>query len=236
MQIVFRPVLNRAEFLRDGGCDVLQERFSSHLSCTIPGILFSRFPYQRFSWQCINMYQLYQHLPQRMRSLAFVTRCRFLSVSAVAEPAARCIANLAMYPPCARRTLPEVDLVLVKIHHHPLKHPIAASLSTSACSPIVCISCIDSAYYMILQYITSSFHDHACMDKLGGTPGTANSCTHRIDILHLYQLPCLQFTMQSGEYCISSSHWKLGKAMKLEGWIQYDTVLPRVGCGWRWWR
>ncbi|CAJ1339544.1 unnamed protein product, partial [Effrenium voratum] len=48
--------LTRAEFLRDGGCDVLQERFSS-----------------------------------------------FLSVAAVAEPAARCVANLAMYPPCARR-------------------------------------------------------------------------------------------------------------------------------------
>ena len=85
------------------------------------------------------MYQLYQHLPQRMRSLAFVTRFRFLSVSAVAEPAARCIANLAMYPPCARRTLREVDLVLRFIMIHPLKHPIAAFLSTSACSPIVCI-------------------------------------------------------------------------------------------------
>lgn len=75
--------------------------------------------FQWFSWQGINMYQLYQHLPQRMRSLAFVTRFRFLSVSAVAEPAARCIANLAMYPPCARRTLREVDLVLRFIMIHP---------------------------------------------------------------------------------------------------------------------
>ncbi|CAE7940319.1 DNAH7 [Symbiodinium necroappetens] len=83
--------LTRAEFLRDGGCDVLQERFSS-----------------------------------------------FLSVAAVAEPAARCVANLAMYPPCARRM---AELGTVKTLIEAMQaHVDSPNLQGDACCAIVNIA------------------------------------------------------------------------------------------------
>ncbi|CAL1161623.1 unnamed protein product [Cladocopium goreaui] len=83
--------LTRSEFLRDGGCDVLQERFSS-----------------------------------------------FLSVSAVAEPAARCVANLAMYPPCARR-MAECGTVKTLVEAM-TSHVDSPLLQGDACCAIVNIS------------------------------------------------------------------------------------------------